>query len=435
MKFLRITLVCVSVITTNFSSDAMRIVRDAEIEEILTEMAKSIFKVAGLRAESAKIYVINSEAINAFTIGNGYIFINSGLLLKFYNPLHLLSILCHETGHIAAGHINQQISAIQQRSKNFTLAMLAGILGSVVAGSQEAIAILMGYAMADERFYLRFSRVEEFAADALAATYLEKLGYGSDVLIDTFNVFKRIEILNGEANLPIYVRTHPRTDSRISAIQKRAQSKAYKADPELSKKYNRVLVKLRSYLKRLNIGTAVPNDDYSKAIYLHRIGRSTEAINLLQKLCDANPRDVYYKETLAQTLYESGRLDESIQIYEKIYNHNVNILIKIDYANVLMEANKKIDFAISMLESSKYIERFNADIYRLLAKGYGKQNKEGLSLLTLAQEQILLQNYRVAHELLINCLKKLNPKTEASSMKKAKYFKELLERDYEKHIK
>jgi predicted Zn-dependent protease len=176
--------------------------------------------------------------------------------------------------------------------------------------------------------------------------------------------------------------------------------------------------------------TIAPGDDYSKAIYFHRIGRSGEAINILRKLCDANPGDIYYKETLAQTLYESGRLDESIRMYEKIYSNDKNVLIKIDYANVLIEANKKIDLAISILESSKYTEYFNADIYRLLARGYGKQNREGISLLMLAQEQMLLGNYRAAQEFLVHCLEKLDPQSEMARIKKAKYFKELLERNH-----
>jgi hypothetical protein len=55
-------------------------------------------------------------------------------------------------------------------------------------------------------------------------------------------------------------------------------------------------------------------------------------------------------------------------------------------------------------------------------------------MLTSAQEQMLLQNYGVAHSLLKNCLKKLNPKTEISSIEKAKYFKELLERNYREYL-
>jgi predicted Zn-dependent protease len=397
-------------------------------------MAKAVFKVAGLRQESAKVYVIKSETINAFTIGNGYIFLSSGLLFRFRNPLHVLGILCHEIGHLAGGHIPRRMSAMQQRSQNSLWAMLAGILGTVITGSEEALAIMLGYAITDERFYLKYSRGEELAADALAATYLEKLGFGADILIEAFDVFQRMDILNGETNLPIYVSTHPKTCDRISALQKRAKLKTYVAHTELARQYDRVLVKLEAYLKRYSIGMAIPNDNYSKAIYFHRIGRSKDAIDLLKKLLKTNPTDVFYQETLAQTLYEVGRLDESIKAYEKIYNENINVLIRIDYANALIEANKNIELAISILESAKYEDYFNSDIYRLLAKGYGKQKREGLSMLLLAQEQMLLGNYMRANELLICCLEKLNRKTESAQIKKAKYFKELLERDYKEHL-
>ncbi|MDR1333794.1 MAG: M48 family metalloprotease [Holosporaceae bacterium] len=428
MKLLRIFLLAIFVATSSYSRANLSIVRDAEVEEFLLELVKPIFKAAGLQSKSAKVYVINSDSINAFTIGNGYIFINLGLLLKFENPLHLLGILCHETAHVAAGHIERQIAVMQRSSNNCTWAMLAGILGAIFTGSAAAMAVPMGYAMADERFFLRFTRGEEFSADALAVTYLEKLGYGSDVLIEAFDVFQRLDLLNGGVNLPVYVLSHPKTSDRISAIQKRAKGKKFRAGDEMLQKYKRVLIKLKAYLKDFDVRTITPEDDYSRAVYFHRIGRSVEAIELLRKLSEKNPQDIYQKEALAQTLYEAGQLEESIKIYEEIYNDNINVLVKIDYANVLIEANKKNDLAISILESAKYTEYFNSDIFRLLAKGYGKQKREGLSALMLAQEQMLQGNYDTALHLLLISIDKLDPKTEQSHIKKAKYLKELIKR-------
>ncbi|MDR2766220.1 MAG: M48 family metalloprotease, partial [Holosporaceae bacterium] len=363
---------------------ALHIVRDAEIEEVLTEIVKPIFKIAGLRPETARIYVINSEVVNAFTVGNGYIFITSELLLRFENPLQVIGILCHETGHIAAGHVERHISLLQKRSNNFIIAMLAGILGASLTGSADFMGLLLGYAATDERFYLKFSRGEELAADALAASYLEKLGYGSDVLIDALEVFRSIDLLNGGVNLPIYVLTHPKTDDRISALYKYAKRRKYKADENTSRKYDRVITKLRAYLKKPNLLAKTPEDDYSKAIYYHRAGKSKEAIALLRNLSKKNPLDLYQKEILAQVLYESGQLDESIKVYEQIYGKKVNDLIKIDYANVLIEADRNVDVAIRILESLKYFARFNSDIFRLLAKAYGKKGREGLAHLLLA---------------------------------------------------
>jgi hypothetical protein len=47
----------------------------------------------------------------------------------------------------------------------------------------------------------------------------------------------------------------------------------------------------------------------------------------------------------------------------------------------------------------------------------------------LAQEQMLLGNYRSALELLSVSIDKLDNKTEQSHIKKAKYLKELIERE------
>ena len=430
MKLLRILLIFIFIIVIDTIKANSLIIRDAEVEEVLTEMVKTIFKVAGLRQESARVYVVKSETINAFTIGNGYIFVTVGLLRQFTDPLHVLGIFCHETAHIAAGHVNRHISVIQQRSRNSMLAMLAGILGTVITGSEAGMAIMLGYAITDERFYLKFSRSEELAADALAATYLKDLGYGPDVLIETFDVFQRMDTLNNGTNIPIYVMTHPKTDDRISVLRKSAKLKKFKANSELIKKYTRVLIKLKAYLEKQNIWTTVPDDDYSRAIYFHRIGRSKDAVELLRKLLKANPPDVYYQETLAQTLYESGQLEESIKIYKRIYNKDINVLIKIAYASVLIEANKDVELAVKILEFAKNTDYFNSEIYRLLAKAYGKQGKEGRSALMLALEQMFLGNYRTASELLTISLKKLNPKVESSFIKRAEYYRELLRRDY-----
>ncbi|MDR3187237.1 MAG: M48 family metalloprotease [Holosporaceae bacterium] len=408
-----------------------RIIRDAEIEETLREIAGPIFRAAGLRPESAKIYVLHSEIINAFTVGNGYIFITSGLLLRFENLLHLIGVLCHEVGHMAAGHVERHAYLLQQRSQNFMIAMLAGILGTSLTGSPDAIALLLGYGLTDERFYLRFSRGEELAADALAVSYLEKLGYDAEALIGALEIFQHVDILNGGVNLPAYVLTHPKVDNRISALHRRPKSGKHEADEVPSRKYKRILTKLRCYLGEVNPFAEFSKDDYSQAIYHHRCGKSAKAVALLRNLVKKNPSDLYYKETLAQVLYESGNLSEAIKIYEQICSNNVNVLINIDYANALLEANQKIDAAIEILESAKYSMHLDSDVLRLLAKAYGKKKKEGLALLMLALEQIFLGDYAKAHELLTNSLGKMNEKTEPSHYKKAKYFKELLERDYE----
>ncbi|MDR3179275.1 MAG: M48 family metalloprotease [Holosporaceae bacterium] len=431
MKFIWGAILAFSVFfTANGEEEKFSIIRDAEIEETLTEMAKPIFKVAGLNPECVKVYVIDSKSINAFTIGNGHIFIHSGLLLKFQNPLHIVGVLSHETAHVAAGHVDRLIRVIQTRNQNLLAAMVAAIIGTTLTGSPDAMAIMLGYAMCDERFFLNYSRNEEFAADALAASYLLKMNYSPEVLTDVFYEFDHMDILNGGANLPTYIRSHPPASARISALRKFCTPKQGRTvDEKMTEKYNRLTAKLKAYLKPIDSRSLMPTDPYIKAIYLHKIGRTAEALQIMRKLAASN--DIYHNEALAQMLYESGKIAEAVKIYQTICNSQTNTLIKIDYANALLELGQNIDTAIAILESAKYVDCLNGNVFRLLAKAYGKKGRIGVSQLMLAHEHMLLKDYRKAFEFLESSLEKMDKKTDESFIKKAKYLKELLERDYQ----
>ena len=451
-KFFRILFVSFFLFERSFG---VELIRDVEIETILTEMVKPIFIIAGLNEESAKVFVINSDEINAFTIGNGYIFVTSELLFKFKDHTQLIAILSHEAAHIAAGHVNRLTAIVLNRQRNTTKALLAGLLATVFTRSEAAMAATLGYIMTDDRFFLRYSRGEEFAADSLGASYLAKLGYDPKCMISVFETFQKEGIINGGEHIPEYIKSHPDTNSRISAIKnsiclhkrdctknlsaKRIEllqklkaflKKQYsclskdKIDGILSEKYSRISKKLKAFLKKQYSS----KDDYSHAIYLYRHGNVKKALKIMKELMRKNPKDIFYKETLAQLLYETGNLKQSIAIYKQIYRDNLNPLIKKDYAEVLIEANQNLKEAISILENIKYKEPLDSDIYRLLAKAYGKQNKIGISKFMLAQEQLILGNYRESKHLINTCLSKLNKKTEQSYINKAKYVKELIER-------
>lgn len=429
MKFFKILLFCLLMFEDCIG---ISLIRDAEIETVLTDMVKPIFKVAGLKEKSAKIFVINSDEINAFTIGNGYIFINSGLLLKFKNPMQVIAVLSHETAHIAAGHINRLMAGVLNRQRNAMGAVFAGLLATILTRSEKAMAAVLGYLMTDEALFLRYSREQELAADSLGALYMEKLGYDPKYMIRVLQTFEDEHILNGGEHTKEYTKTHPNANSRITALQNRSHNLTKKAgksskkkDKNLEEKYSRILRKLKAHLKSENLS----KDDYSRAIYLHRCGKVSEAIAIMEDLSRKNPRDIFYKEALAHLLYESGNLKRSIKIYEQIYKKDLNPLIKKDYAEVLIEANHDLKRAIRILESIEYDLYFDSEIFRLLAKAYGKKDKIGIAKFMLAREQLLKGNLPAAKRLLDECLLKLDKKKECSYIKKAKYLKELISRN------
>ena len=80
-KFHRIFLLLILIFFNN--NIRANIIRDAEIENFLTEMANPIFEAANLNLNSVDIYIFNDKAVNAFVACGQKVFINTGLIQSF----------------------------------------------------------------------------------------------------------------------------------------------------------------------------------------------------------------------------------------------------------------------------------------------------------------------------------------------------------------
>jgi len=47
---------------------------------------------------------LDSQEVNAFALPGGYMFVNSGLVLKADNEAELAGVMAHEIAHVAARH-------------------------------------------------------------------------------------------------------------------------------------------------------------------------------------------------------------------------------------------------------------------------------------------------------------------------------------------
>lgn len=71
------------------------------VREFVTRLAWS----AGVEAKSNwRVRVVRDYSVNAFSIGDGYIYVTEGALQAAANEAELAAILAHEMGHDLAGH-------------------------------------------------------------------------------------------------------------------------------------------------------------------------------------------------------------------------------------------------------------------------------------------------------------------------------------------
>lgn len=386
------------------SQASTSLIRDAETEKFLHEIADPIFVAANLEPKNINIYIVNDNEINAFVSGGQNVFINTGLIRKYKTPDALIGVIAHETGHIAAGHIARSSEEMGNASGAMLLSYLLGI-GALVSGAPDAgQAILLGGSQAAERMFLKYTRGQEEAADRHAAQYLAKLHYPADGLVELLQFFDS-QMTGYRGKVDEYALTHPVSKKRIdylksNFVRDKFSDKEWNA--KLQTRMNYVLVKLEGFIDNPDFVLKKyrnQNDDmakYVKAIAFHRKSESPKALQLLDEVIANNDRNGFLYELKAQILFESGEVVESILTY----NRAINLLepqdaasIKISFALAILTLPNNDyslnNLAIKRLKEAQIFESQNPFLFKEFADAYNKNGDEARSLLALAEYNFL----------------------------------------------
>jgi predicted Zn-dependent protease len=161
------------------------------------------------------VKVVDSDAVNAFAIPGGYVYLTRGMLAYLNNEAELAGVMGHEIGHVAARHSAQLYSQAQ-------LAQLGLGLGSVFSETFQKYAGIaqLGLSM----LFLKFTRDDERQADSLGVEYSAKAGYDSNQMANMFLTLERLNPESVQSGLPGWFSTHPNPPDRIAAIQRDTQA-------------------------------------------------------------------------------------------------------------------------------------------------------------------------------------------------------------------
>ena len=165
--------------------------------------------------EAIEVFELDDPQVNGFADADGRVFLTRGFLQKFalgaVSPEELASVIAHELGHVAHGHINQRLRDVTGQQAAVTLAglLLSRFLPFV---GPWLVARLSGAFMA------HLSRKNEFEADRYASALLLKAGIGTG---PQKTLFRKLERLTGArgAEIPAWMRSHPTVADRIAAIE------------------------------------------------------------------------------------------------------------------------------------------------------------------------------------------------------------------------
>ena len=382
---------------------AAGLIRDAEIESLLRDYSRPIFKAAELSRQNINIHLIGERSFNAFIVDGRNIFIHVGTLMKAETPNQVIGVIAHETGHIAGGHLSrlrQAMSRARTTAMMLRVLILAATAAGAVAGGGATVGAagagaLMGGEGLTQRYVLSYRRAEESAADQAGISYLNATRQSAQGMLDTF-AFLADQAFGSLKYADPYLQSHPLPQQRIANLRELARESPYfkqRDSADLQIRHDMMRAKLSGFLDNpQTVLNRYPKSDqsfparYARTIASYRHSGLVAFLPQIDALIRAQPDNPYFYELKGQFLFKSGS-PSSIRAAIKPLRRALELapdeaLIRILLAQALFAQSQNgervdsviLDEAISNLRTALVKESCSALGYRQLASAYALKN-------------------------------------------------------------
>ncbi len=382
---------------------AQSILRDAETEALLHDMATPLIAAAGLDPKNVDVVLVGDNSVNAFVAGGQAVYIHSGLINEATSANEVQGVIAHELGHITGGH-----AISDGGSKAATGISILSLLLSAAAAAAGAGEAAMGVFMAGQQAalgkYLAFSRGQEASADAAGAQYLSKAGISGRGSLSFFKKLQNMEYRygftrNDEAE---FYSTHPMTADRIATLEDTYQKDAAwqrPNDPALEARFQRVKAKLYGYVAEPQATlrdypvtmTGVPAR-YARAYAWHKQALMDKAMAETDALLASAPNDPYFLELKGQILLESGKpMDALAPLRRAVELTGNQPLIATTFGHALIATEDPANFkeAERVLKAAVARDRENPFAWYQLGVVYEANGDTPRARLASAEQQVM----------------------------------------------
>src|SRR6267154_5867866 len=191
---------------------------DPRLEALITHTVDKLVAASERPNLKYKVTILNSQAINAFALPTGQLYVTRGLLALANDTSELASVLSHEMAHVIAKHAAIREDQARQISIN------SRVVNDVLSDPQEGALALARSKMA----FAGFSRAQEFEADGIGVGIAARAGY------DPFGAARFLTSMGRNADLraggsgtevrsPDFLSSHPATPERVKNAQSSAR--------------------------------------------------------------------------------------------------------------------------------------------------------------------------------------------------------------------
>lgn len=382
---------------------AQSILRDAETEALLHDMAAPLIKAAGLDPRNVDVVIINDPSLNAFVAGGQVVYLHSGLINAAGSANEVQGVIAHELGHITGGHVISD-GGSKAAGNISILSLLLGVAAAAAGAGDAAMGVIMAGQQAALGKYLSFSRSQESSADAAGAQYLSRAGISGRGSVEFFKRLQNLEFRYGYTRTPDneFYRTHPMTGDRIATLQDTYErDPAYNTPPDaaLEARFQRAKAKLYGYLGEPQqvmrtypeTMTDVPAR-YARAYAFHRQAYPEKALTEAEALLAKAPNDPFFLELKGQILLETGKPAEALDALRRATDLSGSqplIATIFGHALIATENPKNFAEAQQVLKNAVARDRENPFAWYQLGVVYAANGDMARAHLASAEQQVM----------------------------------------------
>lgn len=382
---------------------AQSILRDAETEALLHDMATPLVKASGLDPSNVEIVLINDGSVNAFVAGGQAVYLHSGLINEAGTAAEVQGVIAHELGHVTGGHAVLNPVAGEATSISL-LSILLGVAAAAAGGGEAAMGVMAAGQQAALGKYLAYSRSQEASADAAGAQYLSTAGISGRGSLDFFKKIQNMEFRAGyrKQDGDQFYSSHPLTSDRIATLEdtyEKDPAWTKPDDPRLQARFARVKAKLYGYIAEPRlVFRAYPETDqsvpahYARAYAYHRQSQLDRARTETEALLKSAPDDPYFLELDGQILLEAGQAKEALVPLRRATELSGNqplIATLLGHALIATEDPANFREAEGVLKNAVARDRDNPFAWYQLGMVYAAKGDMARAYLASAEQQSL----------------------------------------------
>ncbi|MEM7471003.1 MAG: M48 family metalloprotease [Pseudomonadota bacterium] len=387
---------------------ALTVIRDAEIERSLKEIAKPVLRAAGFGANSIRLIVIRDNSLNAFVVDRRHVFLHSGLIRRLNSAEALQAVIAHEVAHLANGHLVRRAGNARVASRVAAIGLALSVAAAAKGEGQAALGIAAGTAGSAQRVFFKHTRAEEASADQSALQYMARAGIDPAAMSEVLELFRGQEALRPGRQDP-YARTHPLTADRLRAV--RGYAAAYKGKTRATPAqtaywFARMNAKLDGFLSNprtiLRQKEAKGNSELAllrRAVALHRRPDPKKALTAMNALLKLRPRDPYYHELRGQILLEGGNAAPAVTSYRNavtLGGNNALLLGGLGQALLAQNTRSSNAEALRVLSSARGRDPGDPSLLRNLALAHARNGQNALASVATAERYLVIGRFKEA---------------------------------------